>query len=128
MQTNAGVRLTSNHRGSVSILGIDCVRTKFIHRAHFTPERLSCIKTGSSPLHPRCKLEIGMPVHMVRSCSKLRWWWMGIENILGKVLLRNINTCDSFVPTGKNERCVTSVSGLIVADSFIQNLKNGWSW
>lgn len=54
------------------------IQLKFLHRAYYTPQRLSRTYSQLDPKCTRCSIEVGTFWHVVWSCPKIRLYWEAI--------------------------------------------------
>lgn len=61
------------------------MQVKFLHRAYFTPKRLTLMNPGASVPCPRCDLQAASFFHMVWSCPRLEAYWAEIQESLNQI-------------------------------------------
>lgn len=61
------------------------IQLKFLHRAYYTPQRLSNIYPSLSPMCTRCSIERGSFFHVVWACPKIRPYWQEVTNALTEI-------------------------------------------
>lgn len=61
------------------------IQLKFLHRAYYTPQRLSRIYPTQSDRCPKCKGELGTFIHVVWSCPVIQQFWSEVVDVINSV-------------------------------------------
>lgn len=73
------------------------IQFNFLHRAYYTPQRLSRIYPQRVPNCQRCKQEIGTFWHMIWSCPKIQPYWEAVASKLTDVIGTDIQVGPSIL-------------------------------
>lgn len=61
------------------------MQVKFLHRAYYTPKRLTLMNPNTPVACPRCGQSSATFFHMIWSCPRLRDYWLEIADTLSRV-------------------------------------------